>query len=61
MLNLQVGWQKCTACSDYKRIAGRMWLGNHFISCPACHGTGQVPLLKTIDPRTGREINYEGV
>lgn len=61
----QIGWQKCVACSDYKRIPGRMWLGHHrngvddFIQCPECKGTGQVPRYQVLDARTGQEIDYE--
>jgi hypothetical protein len=61
-----VGWMRCIACSDYKRMPGKMWLGyNRFtgedllIDCPKCHGTGQVERFKHYDVRTGREIDYE--
>lgn len=63
---IPVGWMPCVACSDYKTIPGRMWLGHSqhthedlFIECPVCKGTGRVERVKHIDVRTGREIDYE--
>lgn len=65
VLMRQVGWMPCVACSDYKRIPGRMWLGrtraglDDFIICPECEGTGQVPKYQILDAVTGKEIDYE--
>lgn len=60
LINIQTGWMKCVACSDYKRKPGTMWLGgNDFIACPVCNGSGQVARIKQLDPTTGREIDYE--
>jgi hypothetical protein len=61
----QVGWMKCVACSDYKRLAGRMWLGvnragiDEVVDCPVCNGTGQVAKYQVVDVATGKEIDYE--
>lgn len=61
-----VGWMRCIACSDFKKIPGQMWLGynyrtheDYFITCPVCKGAGQVARLHHLDVRTGREIDYE--
>lgn len=61
-----IGWMPCVACRDFRQRPGQMWLGYNvqthedlFIACPVCHGTGQVPRLKHLDVRTGREIDYE--
>jgi hypothetical protein len=61
-----VGMMRCIACSDSKRLIGRMWLGYNklthediMIECPKCHGTGQVERFKHIDVRTGKEIEYD--
>ena len=62
---VQVGWMKCIACSDSRRLVGRMWLGvkrngvDDFIVCPQCNGTGQVERFKYLDARNGQEIDYE--
>lgn len=63
-VTIPVGWMRCIACSDYKKIPGRMWVGySHgedlFIECPVCKGTGQVERVKHIDVRNGQEIDYE--
>lgn len=56
----QVGWQPCIACSDSKLRPGMIWIGgNNWIQCPECKGTAQVPKVKLFDPATGIEINYE--
>lgn len=60
------GWMPCVACKDFKTQPGKMWLGYErytgadlVITCPVCKGAGQVPRLKHIDIRTGKEIDYE--
>lgn len=64
-VTVPVGWMKCVACSDFKAIPGKMWLGydstggDLFITCPVCKGAGQVTRLKHLDARTGQEIDYE--
>ena len=64
-VRVPVGWMRCVACSDYRRIPGQMWLGltrgrsDEFVACPECKGTGQVPRYKHFDTRTGQEIDYE--
>jgi hypothetical protein len=62
-----VGTKPCVACSDFRQRPGQMWMGysrgSHgedlFITCPVCKGTGEVPRLKHLDVRTGKEIDYE--
>jgi len=61
----QIGWMKCSACSDSKRLTGRMWLGvnragiDEYAQCPECNGTAQVPRYQVVDATTGKEIDYE--
>ena len=61
----QIGWMKCVACSDSKRLPGQMWLGltkagfDDFIVCPQCKGAAEVPKYQIIDASTGEEIDYE--
>lgn len=65
VLYRQIGWMPCIACSDSKRLKGRMWLGTNragvdeFIVCPVCNGTQQVAHYQVIDAMTGKEIDYE--
>ena len=62
---IPVGLMPCVACKDFRTQPGRMWLGysrtgeDLTIECPVCRGTAQVPRLKHLDMRTGREIDYE--
>jgi hypothetical protein len=64
-ITVQVGWKRCVACSDFKQAPGVMWVGyqrsgaDETIPCPVCKGTGQEPIVKHLDLRTGREIDYE--
>ena len=64
-ITVPAGTMRCIACSDFKKIPGRMWLGysrtgeDLFITCPSCKGTGFVDRLKHLDARTGQEIDYE--
>ena len=64
-ISRQVGWMQCIACSDSKRLVGRMWLGvtpggsDIFAVCPECQGTGRVARYKHFDVTTGLEIDYE--
>lgn len=68
----QIGWTICIACSDSRKMSfgskkGQMWLGKNpngtdlWIDCPICGGSGETPLYQTLDARTGKEIDYEGL
>jgi hypothetical protein len=60
LIHQQIGWMKCIACSDSKLRPGYQWIGgNEWILCPSCKGKSVVPRYKVMDPRTGREIDYE--
>jgi hypothetical protein len=60
LIQKQVGWKKCVACSDSRLRPGMMWIGaNNWIECPSCKGKKVVPRVKLYDPATGQEIDYE--
>lgn len=57
----QIGWMKCVACKDAPPThRGQQWVFSGYIQCPMCNGRGEVPRYKVMDPRSGREIDYEG-
>jgi NAD-dependent SIR2 family protein deacetylase len=60
LIQQQVGWMKCVACSDSKLRPGMMHVRDgQWVQCPACQGKAVVPQVKIFNPLTGREIDYE--